>query len=118
MSMKRSRVFLYLVFIFLAGIVLAACSSATTQPSMAEANLPDFVMDAPADVKTAYEYAASHPDELAKYPCYCGCGKMGHTSNRSCYIKDIASDGKITFDSHASGCGICVDITKDVMRMK
>lgn len=43
---------------------------------------------------------------------------MGHTSNLSCYIQDIAPDGAITFDNHANGCGICVDITQDVMRLK
>ncbi len=42
---------------------------------------------------------------------------MGHTSNLSCYISAIEPDGSIVFDEHASGCGICVDITQDVMRL-
>ncbi|MCZ7528379.1 MAG: PCYCGC domain-containing protein [Acidimicrobiia bacterium] len=82
-----------------------------------EALLPDFLADAPPAVKEAYRFAAANPDELEKYPCYCGCGAMGHTSNLSCYVSDVAADGRITFDSHAAGCGICVDITRDVMRL-
>ncbi len=43
---------------------------------------------------------------------------MGHTSNLSCYIKNRAEDGTITYDDHASGCGLCVDITQDVIHMR
>ena len=42
---------------------------------------------------------------------------MGHTSNLSCYVKQLDKDGTAVFDEHAAGCGICVDITQDVMRM-
>jgi hypothetical protein len=42
---------------------------------------------------------------------------MGHTSNYSCYVQDVDSAGKITYDTHALGCSICVDITQDVMRL-
>jgi len=80
--------------------------------------LPDWAQNAPPRVRESYQYAVSHPDELAKYPCYCGCGPMGHTSNLSCYVQEFATDGSITYDSHAMGCGICVDITQDVMRLK
>ncbi len=107
-----------LIMLSLLMLVLSGCASSTnaaSQPSMA---MPDFLRDAPATVKEAYQYAMQHPDELEKYPCYCGCRNMGHTSNRSCYIKEIAANGSITFDSHALGCGLCVDITKDVMRLK
>src|SRR5436190_403488 len=31
----------------------------------------------------------------------CGCGNLGHTSNRACYIK-AESEGQITFTSHAA----------------
>ena len=40
----------------------------------------------------------------------CGCGAMGHTSNLSCYIHEMDEAGGITFDNHAAGCGICVDV--------
>ena len=42
---------------------------------------------------------------------------MGHTSNYSCYVEAVDSAGKITYDTHALGCSICVDITQDVMRL-
>ena len=108
----------FLIVLSVMMFILSGCGAADSAGQPSASNLPDFVRDAPSAVKEAYQYAAMHPDELTKYPCYCGCGKMGHTSNRSCYIKDIAANGSITFDDHAAGCGICVDITKDVMRLK
>jgi hypothetical protein len=42
---------------------------------------------------------------------------MGHTSNYSCYISGEGDNGELTFDNHALGCSICVDITQDAMRM-
>ena len=42
---------------------------------------------------------------------------MGHTSNYDCYVSDVDAAGKISFDYHALGCSVCVDITQDVMRM-
>ena len=117
LTKKRLAVIILLV---VSSLILAACgggSNSGSAPANA-ANLPDWARDAPPRVREAYQYAAANPDELRKYPCYCGCGAMGHTSNLSCYIQNIAPDGAITFDNHASGCGICVDITQDVMRLK
>ena len=117
LTKKRLAVIILLV---VSSLILAACgggSDSGSAPANA-ANLPDWVRDAPPRVREAYQYAAAHPDELRKYPCYCGCGAMGHTSNLSCYIQDIAPDGTMTFDTHANGCGLCVDITQDVMRLK
>jgi len=34
-------------------------------------------------------------------PCTCGCAGIGHTSNRSCYIK-AESDPSVTYTSHAA----------------
>ncbi len=42
---------------------------------------------------------------------------MGHTSNYSCYVSNVDSNGKISYDTHALGCSICVDITQDTMRL-
>ncbi|HOA25644.1 MAG: PCYCGC motif-containing (lipo)protein [Aggregatilineales bacterium] len=99
-------------------LVLAGCGAESDGISLAPASmLPDFASQAPPRVRDAYRYAIAHHDELEHYPCYCGCGAMGHTSNLSCYIQDIGEDSTIIFDTHAIGCGICVDITQDVMRL-
>ncbi len=102
-------------------VITTLVASCTNQPLpytlASESMMPEFVHNAPDRVQEAYRFAVANPHELEKYPCFCGCGKMGHTSNRSCYIKDIDVAGEVTFDDHAAGCGICVDITQDVMRL-
>jgi hypothetical protein len=79
--------------------------------------LPTFLDNAAPTVREAYQFAIANPHELEKYPCYCGCGAMGHASNLNCYIQAVDGSGTIAFDNHAAGCGICVDITQDVMRL-
>jgi len=100
-------------------LLLTACGAQTSHAfeMASESMLPTFLASAPPTVKEAYRFAIANPDELAKYPCYCGCGAMGHMSNLSCYIREVDDAGNITFDNHAAGCGICVDITQDVMRL-
>src|SRR5262245_29231288 len=96
-------------------VILAGCSGQGYPFSLAsESLLPDFLGDDPPGVSEAYRFAIASPHELEKYPCYCGCGAMGHTSNLSCYISEMDDVGKVvSFDDHAAGCGICVDITQD-----
>jgi hypothetical protein len=48
-----------------------------------------------------YRYAVDHGDELQYIPCFCGCVRFGHKSNRDCYIKAVKTDGTLTFTSHA-----------------
>jgi hypothetical protein len=104
-----------LIFALLALMVLtlAACGG----PESTTVELPSFVQNASHTVQTAYRFAIEHPDMLEHQPCYCGCGPMGHNSNLGCYIRNIDESGRITFDTHALGCGICIDITLDVMRL-
>ncbi|MCL5997936.1 MAG: PCYCGC domain-containing protein [Chloroflexi bacterium] len=88
------------------------------EPAMASmADMPAEVKTAPVLVQQAYQFAVANPDVLQKLPCYCGCGAMGHRSNYDCYVKAVDSAGKVTYDSHALGCSICVDITQDAMRL-
>lgn len=61
-------------------------------------------------------FAHDHGDMLEFQPCYCGCGAMGHLNNLDCFIQAVDEVGTVTYDSHASGCGICVDIALDVKR--
>lgn len=113
--MRRALIIVFTV----ASLVLSACNGATALPYVLsdESTLPDFLHDAPHTVREAYRYAVHNAHELENYPCYCGCGAMGHTSNRDCFIREIDEMGNVTFDEHASACGICVDIAQDVMRL-
>lgn len=112
----RTKLFILLL---LPVLVLTACSKKEAKTEVADAHpMPDYVQDAPPRVQEAYQFAVSHPDDLKNYPCFCGCGNMGHTSNLSCYVQEIKPDGEVVYDTHALGCGICVDITHDVIRLK
>ncbi len=79
--------------------------------------MPAEVQSAPVTVQEAYQFAAANPDLMQNIPCYCGCGDIGHTSNYDCYISGVDAQGNFTFDNHALGCSICVDITQDTMRL-
>lgn len=103
-------------------LALAACGAGdpgtATVSMVPEADLPAEVAAAPANVKEAYRFAVANPELLHEIPCFCGCVASGHTSNYSCYVVEDADSGPaVQFDNHALGCGICVDITQDVMAM-
>jgi hypothetical protein len=103
---------------------LSACSAQTGQPGASASlkmapmsGMPAEVQSAAVSVQQAYQFSVANPDVMKRIPCYCGCGSVGHTSNYSCYVAGVGAQGAITFDNHALGCSICVDITQDVMRM-
>ena len=79
--------------------------------------MPAEVKQASVSVSDAYRFAVANPDALKNVPCYCGCGKVGHTSNYSCYVESVDAKGNVKFDGHALGCSICVDITQDAIRL-
>ena len=88
------------------GISACANSGAAAKQELTlapESAIPDFVRDAPPQVKEAYRFAIANPDVLSAFPCYCGCGAMGHQNNLQCYIKEIGPDGSIEFENHAFG---------------
>ena len=102
--------------------VLPACSTQSSSGdihlNMASMDLmPAEVHAAPVTVQEAYQFNAANPEIMKEIPCYCGCGNVGHTSNYDCYVSGMDDAGNISFDNHALGCSICVDITQDVMRM-
>ena len=70
---------------------------------------------ASADVRAAYVYATSAQQSLQFIPCYCGCGASGHKDNLGCYVQRFMTDGWMILEPHATGCGVCVGITLDVM---
>ena len=96
-------------------IVLAA-SLAGCAPTAEVQGMPAEVVSAPRVVLEAYTFAVAHPEVLTQLPCYCGCGAIGHTSNYACYVAGSDPDGAVVYDLHATGCSICVDITRDAMR--
>ncbi|OGO63942.1 MAG: hypothetical protein A2Z45_04165 [Chloroflexi bacterium RBG_19FT_COMBO_55_16] len=102
--------------------VLAGCSAsgATDEHSYPMApmhEMPADVQNAPVTVQQAYQFAVANPEVLQQLPCYCGCGAVGHKSNYACYLSGVDESGAVTFDAHALGCSICVDITQDAMRL-
>ena len=73
--------------------------------------MPLAVQQAPVAVRNAYRFAEANAEVLQQIPCYCGCGAMGHMSNYHCFWQD---NGQV--DTHALGCGICIDIAQDTQR--
>lgn len=61
--------------------------------------LPVFAY--PAETGALYRFARERGDVLRWMPCTCGCAQLGHTSNRSCYIKAESGD-RTTWTSHAA----------------
>lgn len=110
-------VLLPVVFAFLAGCSSTSASSQTDLALASMDGMPAEVKSAPTTVQQAYQFAVANPDVLKHIPCYCGCGAMGHTSNYSCYVSSVDANGNVTYDSHALGCSLCVDITQDSIRL-
>lgn len=89
-------------------LALAACGGGAPSPAVELrlaplSQLPQAVRKAPLSVRQAYQFAVANPEILEKFPCYCGCGAVGHQSNLNCYIRSINPDGSIVFDDHAFG---------------
>ncbi len=67
----------------------------------------------PADMVAHYEHARANADVYAQIPCYCGCQDMlGHRNLEDCFV---TPDG--AWESHASGCQVCIDESQMIMRM-
>ena len=83
-------------------MVIAGCrgfEAAEHRYQLAPENvLPADIAKAPAEVREAYRFAITNRDTLRYIPCYCGCGSEGHTSNASCYLKDVSTPGNLQFD--------------------
>jgi hypothetical protein len=61
--------------------------------------LPPFAGE--GDTGALYRFATTRGDVLRWMPCTCGCAQIGHTSNRSCYIKS-ETETSVTYTSHAA----------------
>lgn len=73
-----------------------------------------FTLDGmPADMAAHYEHARTNADVYAQVPCFCGCQEMlGHRNLEDCFV---TPDG--AWESHASGCQVCIDESRMLMRM-
>jgi hypothetical protein len=104
MTMGRRFVILFTLILIVLTLLLSACGSDPAEYALApESALPEFVRDAPQQVKEAYRFAIANPDILEVLPCYCGCRDVGHMNNLDCYIHDAGAGGQILFDNHAFG---------------
>ena len=54
-------------------------------------------------VRAMYAYAARRPEVLQYIPCYCGCEKQGHRSNRDCFVKGKTNAGLPKWDAMGFG---------------
>lgn len=102
--MNRKKVFFLLLFFF---VHINSYSSKLTDESSS------FINSLKGDVKEAYLYAVKNPDILENFSCYCGCEKIGHTSNNSCFI-DVNKANTITLTNHSVSCPICIDVALTV----
>ena len=121
-TLRRLPLLLLVMSLGLSGY-LSACgtnTSGNSKNNLAMASLdsmPADVKNAPVMVQQAYQFDVANPDVMKQIPCYCGCGAMGHTSIYSCYVFNVEDSGKITYETHALGCSICVDISQDTIRL-
>lgn len=102
--MKRSIMFI--LFVFLLASWTSACSAGSSQPDLALAPLsalPQKMQDAPAQVREAYQFALANQDILKYIPCYCGCGREGHTSVKDCFVQEVRADGTVIWDEMGFG---------------
>ena len=102
--MNRKIFFLFFIFFF---INFNLQSAQLTKESSV------FLNSLKGDVKEAYDYAVKNPEILSNFSCYCGCEKIKHTSNKSCFIKKIDQD-IISLTNHSVSCPICIDVALTV----
>lgn len=121
MFSKTPKLLILFIILVLVSTTASACSASTSDEvhlyMLPMEEMPMEVQIAPVTVQEAYQFASVNPDVMEDIPCYCGCGSVGHESNFDCYVSAVDDRGNITFDNHALGCSICVDITQDIMRI-
>jgi hypothetical protein len=97
----------------------AHISGDITETTSSLASLPKFLSSQPKQVQKIYKIAAQNHDLLSNIPCYCGCAEsVGHTSNKSCFIREEKDSGKVIWDSHATTCVNCMEIALESASMK
>ena len=83
--------------------------------------LPDNLGYSPrpaAYVRTVYAFAAHHADVLRYVPCFCGCERMGHRSNDTCFVARRSGSGQVLdWEPHGVICEICLDVAHEAMQL-
>lgn len=74
------------------------------------AEFPEFVYHSP-DAERGYRLATEQPQLFSQLACYCGCGVFADEPHRNLLDCFMNADG--SFDPHASGCSLCLDIAFD-----
>ncbi len=128
--MKRKILFTAVGLLAAVAIVSAAVSAQRAQraapapAAVGQGRLPPIPYESfpavrpPDIIKSVYEFAAYHPEVLSYIPCYCGCEGLGHKGNHDCFVKSRDAGGRVVaFESHATGCTICIDVARDAMQM-
>lgn len=110
------------LLIVAAGVVGVSMGTGGGHAMMAGAHVPGtqravtvgFQLDGlPADIVENYAFAQANPGVYEQIPCFCGCQSMlGHRNLEDCFV----TPGGL-WESHASGCQICVEESQMVMRM-
>lgn len=67
--------------------------------TVSRGQLPVFIEK--PEIGELYRFAVENHGVLTFMPCTCGCGGLGHASNRACYVK-AESTSLVTFTSHAA----------------
>jgi hypothetical protein len=83
--------------------------------------LPDNLGFSPrpaAYVRTVYTFAAHHADVLRYVPCFCGCERLGHRSNDSCFVARRSGSGQVLeWEPHGVICEVCLDVAHEAMQL-
>jgi hypothetical protein len=69
-------------------------------------------------VRSAYLFAAEHPEILSYVPCFCGCERAGHKGNEDCFVAARDSKGDVTaWEPHGLDCAVCIDVATEARMM-
>lgn len=101
------------------GTPTGAAGTAVPGPADAAPPEPEWLGQAPDSIRVLYRWAVANRDSLQYIPCYCGCGDRQHgyhKSNADCYGQ--VREGRFVYDPHATGCGVCLNITAQTIRMQ
>jgi hypothetical protein len=97
-------------------LIIAGAAVAVVAPRVGSApkEAPFGLDGQPAETIAGYGFAVAHEELVAAIPCYCGCGQsLGHRSLLDCFLQP----GGAGYESHASGCVICLREAADIDRL-